>query len=156
MIDDDTAGKILATVARTEKTAKQTSDTVTALALRVEKLEERTELMIKLAREAFDESAMVNARFNKLTRNENEDTDPQAPESIRMARNHLKSTHDEDDRPSLLTQPLSVHAGKVRVRGPSVVVGFLVLFAALVAGAAFVLTHSSSARTLRPMSVSSH
>ena len=71
------------------------------------------------------------------------DTDPDCPALLsilppRSRRDKLSSMSD-DEPDSVLTRPTSVHAGMVTMRGPSVMVGAVVVLLGLIAAAVFVL-----------------
>ncbi len=75
---------------------------------------------------------------------EEADTDPDCPAMLsdmpapHSRRNKLSSMSD-DEPDSVVTRPISVHAGMVTVRGPSIMVGAVLVLLGLITAAVFVL-----------------
>jgi len=72
-----------------------------------------------------------------------EKTDPDCPALLSdmppaQYRERLRSIGD-DEPDSVVTRPISVHAGMVTVRGPSIMVGAVLVLLGLIAAAVFVL-----------------
>lgn len=133
MTQEEMFGKIMAAAAkaeaasiRTEKMVQAQAQTIASLAMRVGELEEKIGYLIGIASKALDQAVVVNEKFRQLTRDENDDTDPQAPESLRAAHRMISHYEEDEDRPSLLTQSMNVQAGPVTMRGPAVVIGSVV------------------------------
>jgi hypothetical protein len=113
-------GKVLAAVSSNEEQLKKLTHTVTILADQVMKLRQQIKRL-----PCMDDDG---------------DTDPDCPavlSDMPPHRDRLRSISD-DEPDSVVTRPISVHAGMVTVRGPGIMIGIVVVLLGLIAGAVLV------------------